>query len=412
MKIAVIGAGVIGVSTALELASQGHQVVVYEKNGGIAQQASFATGGFMGAGFVDTWTYPGALMSQLKKWVSQQNGLRVNNLSKLPLSWILQWTRFCQQPQADLKLASLQRLAFYSHETFKSLTEQYGLNYESSQGTLFLFRDAEDLQSVERHLHLLKESGIVFKKQTAEETRQLEPALSIDTALLGSVFFPNDSIANCRQFTLLAKQEAEQLGASFKTGVEVQPLSKSNPQRIQYVNGPDEVFDHVVVCAGIHSKKLLTKLGVHLPVESMYGYTLSAALREEMDSPTCGVLDTKHQVGITRSGQRIRVSGICEFGDSEKMDNTNAKLLYKVLNDWFPGSAKIHESVQIWRGCRDVTSDGVPIIGLSGVPGVWLNTGHGNHGWACSSGSARAIADMVSGRDCEIDLKGLGIERF
>ena len=87
-------------------------------------------------------------------------------------------------------------------------------------------------------------------------------------------------------------------------------------------------------------------------------------------------------------------------------------MLYKVLNDWFPGAAKTHESFQVWRGTRDVLTDGVPILGHSGIKGVWLNTGHGNHGWANSCGSARAIADMVSGRGCEVDLKGLGIERF
>jgi D-amino-acid dehydrogenase len=219
-------------------------------------------------------------------------------------------------------------------------------------------------------------------------------------------------VANCRQFTLLAKQEAEQLGALFKTGFEVLPLSKSQPLKIQSLNGPDELFEHVVVCAGMQSKKLVSKLGIQLPIEPIYGYTLSAALREEMDSPIFGVFDAKHQVGITRSGQRIRVSGAFEFGSPEQSNTANTKLLFKVLSDWFPGSARIHENVQLWRACRDVVFDGVPIIGLSGIPGVWLNTGHGNHGWACSSGSARAIADMVSSRECEIDLKGLGIERF
>jgi len=131
-----------------------------------------------------------------------------------------------------------------------------------------------------------------------------------------------------------------------------------------------------------------------------------------MDAPACGVMDAFHQVAISRSGQRVRVSGMCEIGHSKYTRQKNTALLYKVLNDWFPGAAKTQDNVQVWRGCRDMMSDGVPVLGLSGVPGVWLNTGHGNHGWACSSGSARAIADMVSGRDCEIDLKGLGLERF
>ena len=412
MKIAVIGAGVIGVSTALELASHGHEVVVYEMGSGIAQQASFATAGFMGPGLVNTWTYPGMFSNRLKNWTAKQAAIHIHDFRKLPVRWLWQWFRASQQPEAHLKFASLQRLAFYSQEVFKGVSEQFGLSYENNQGTLLICRDEDDFKDIELQLSLLDDAGIIYKKHSAEGTRVLEPALSTDTDLLGSSWFPNDTVANCRQYTLLVKQEAEQLGVLFKTGAEVLPLMAANPNEIHVQDEPSQSYDNVVICAGIHSKKLVQKLGIHLPVEAVYGYTLSAALREEMDSPTLGVFDVKHQVGITRSGQRIRVNGMCEFANPSTPSETNAMLLYKILSDWFPGSAKIHENVQLWRGCRDVVVDGVPVIGLSGVPGVWLNTGHGNHGWACSSGSARAIADMISGRDCEIDLKGLGIERF
>jgi len=412
MKIAVIGAGVIGVSTALELVSHGHEVVVFEKEAGIAQQASFATSGFMGPGLMNSWTAPGIFPQILKKWVFQQNGIHINNIFELPVAWLWNWMRACQRPQSTLQMGSLQRLAFYSQEVFKGVTEQYGLSYENSQGALMLCRSEADFLDVEIQLSLLKDAGFVYKTLNAEETRALEPALSSQTSLWGSIYFPQDAVANCRQYTILAKQQAEQLGVVFKTGHEVQALSPSAPLLLQ-VQGKDPVlFDHIVVCAGVRSKQLVQKLGMHLPVLAVYGYSLSAALREQLDAPACGVLDAKHQVAITRSGQRIRFSGMCEIGKKTGNSVENTALLYKVLNDWFPGAAKTQENVQVWRGCKDVMSDGVPVLGHSGVPGVWLNTGHGNHGWACSSGSARAIADMVSGRDCEIDLKGLGIERF
>ena len=412
MKIAVIGAGVIGVTTALELASHGHEVMVFEKESGIAQQASFATSGFMGPGLMNTWTAPGMFSRQFKIWVLQQNGTHLNGVMELPVSWLWKWMRACQRPQFRLQMASLQRLAFYSQEVFKAVTEQYGLTYENSQGALMLCRSEADFREFELQLSLLKEADIAYKKLSAVEARILEPALSTQTELWGAVYFPHDAVANCRQFTILAKQQAEQLGVVFKTGHEVLPLSLSEPRLIQTLNKDPELFDHIVICAGIRSKQLVHKLGLHLPVLAIYGYSVSAALREQLDAPAFGVLDAKHQVAITRSGQRIRVSGICEIGKDTRKSFENTELLYKVLNDWFGGAAKTQESVQVWRGCKDVMSDGVPVLGHSGVPGVWLNTGHGNHGWACSTGSARAIADMVCGRDCEVDLKGLGIERF
>ena len=412
MKIAVIGAGVIGVTTALELVSHGHEVVVYEKGSGIAQQASFAASGFMGPGLVNSWTAPGMFSRQFKNWFTGESGIRLNGLLEFPAAWVWQWLRACRDPEFSLKLSSLQRLAFYSQEVFKGVTEQYGLSYENSPGSLMLCRSEADLQKVDLQLSLLKDAGILYKTLSAADTRAIEPALSTETELWGAVCFPQDAVANCRQFTLLAKQEAEQLGVVFKTGHEVLPLSVSKPRLLHVADKESELFDHVVVCAGIHSKAIVHKLGIHLPVQAVHGYSLSAALREEMDAPLCGVVDAKHQVAIARSGQRIRVSGMCEIGPARQASEKNTGLLYKVLNDWFPGAAKTQDNVQVWRGARDVMSDGVPVLGLSGVPGVWLNTGHGNHGWACSSGSARAIADMVSGRDCEIDLKCLGIERF
>jgi D-amino-acid dehydrogenase len=412
MKIAVVGAGVVGVTTALELVSHGHDVVVYEKGSGIAQQASFASSGFMGPGMVNTWTAPGLFSRQIKKWLLGQSGIRLNGLPQFPASWLWQWMRACQRPEFQLQFAALQRLAFYSLEVFQGVTEQYGLSYENNQGTLLLCRSESDFVDLQLPLSLLTEAGIGYKKLQPKETRDLEPALSSQTPLWGSVSFPQDVVANCRQFTLLAKQEAEKLGVVFKTGHEVLPLTPAKPRLVQCVNQESALFEHVIVCAGIHSRELVHKLGIQLPLLAVHGYSLSAALREQMDAPACGVMDAFHQVAISRSGQRVRVSGMCEIGHSKYTRQKNTALLYKVLNDWFPGAAKTQDNVQVWRGCRDMMSDGVPVLGLSGVPGVWLNTGHGNHGWACSSGSARAIADMVSGRDCEIDLKGLGLERF
>ena len=412
MRIAVIGAGVIGVTTALELASHGHDVVVFEKGTGIAQQSSFAASGFMGPGMVNTWTAPGLFSRQLKKWLLGQSGIHLTGLTQFPATWLWQWLRACQRPEYQLQFAALQRLAFYSQEVFQGVTEQYGLSYENSQGTLLLCRSESDFADLHLQLSLLTDAGFAFKNLSTQETLALEPALSAQTPLWGAVHFPHDVVANCRQFTLLAKQEAEQLGVVFKTGYEVLPLSPAKPRLVHCVNQEPQSFDHVVVCAGIHSRELVQKLGIHLPMLAINGYSLSAALREQMDAPACGVLDAFHQVAITRSGQRVRVSGLCEIGQGKHIRQDNTALLYKVLNEWFPGAAKTQDNVQVWRGSRDTMSDGVPVLGLSGVPGVWLNTGHGNHGWSCSSGSARAIADMVSGRDCEIDLKGLGLERF
>lgn len=412
MKIAVIGAGVIGVTSALEFASHGHDVVVFEKGSGIAQQASFATSGFIGPGMVHSWTTPGLPLKTLSKIFFGADTHALCGATHVPLSWFWQWYKACKHPSHKLKLEALQRLAFYSQEVMTGITEQYGLQYENSQGCLLICRQEQDLKNYQLQLSLMTENGIGFKKIDPIEARKLEPALSEDQTFHSAVMFPSDAIANCRQFTLLAKQQASLLGADFRTGQEVLPLIPEAPRLIRTTVGTSEKFDHVVICAGIHSKTLVKHLGIHIPSLAVQGYTLSSSVRQLIDAPVYGVMDARHHVSIARTGQRIRVSGIAEIGHNKKKPEECVALLYKVLNDWFPGAAKTHEAVQVWRGTRDMLTDGVPILGHSGVKGVWLNTGHGNHGWATSCGSARAIADMVSGRECEVDLKGLGIERF
>ena len=412
MRIAVVGAGVVGVTTALELVSHGHDVVVFEKNAGIAQEASFATSGFIGPGLMHSWTVPGMASKVIRKMVFGSEAYAFHGLKNIPINWLWHWILACKNSDHKLKIESLQRLAFYSQEVMKGITEQYGFQYELSQGSILICRHEKDMKNFQLQLDLMNDSGITFKKISQKETRDLEPALSDETSFFGSILFPNDQIANCRQFVLMAKHQAALLGAEFRTGQDVLPLASNASKQIQVTGQKNESFDHIVICAGIHSKTILKNLPIKLPSLAIYGYSLSAAVRELIDAPVYGVVEAKNHISIARTGQRIRVSGITEIGLNKKPANECIQLLYKTLNDWFPGAAKTHESVQVWRGTRDTITDGLPILGHSGVPGIWLNTGHGNHGWASSCGSARAIADMVSGRGCEVDLKGLGIERF
>ena len=170
MKIAVIGAGVIGVTTALELASHGHDVVVFEKGSGIAQQASFATAGFMGPAMMQSWTAPGIPFKTLRKVLFGSDTHAFHGLSNLPFSWFWQWQKASNHPSYKLKLEALQRLAFYSQEVMTGITEQYGLQYENSQGCLLICRQEKDLKNYQLQLDLMAENGISFKKIDPIET--------------------------------------------------------------------------------------------------------------------------------------------------------------------------------------------------------------------------------------------------
>jgi len=152
---------------------------------------------------------------------------------------------------------------------------------------------------------------------------------------------------------------------------------------------------------------------VRVPLAPVYGHSITATLRDPLNAPRSAVMDERYKVAISRLGQRVRVAGSAEIGGAPDVIHPAAlQTLYKVLHDWFPGAVTVQSGVQKWKGARPMLPDGPPLIGPSGIPGVWLNLGHGSSGWALSCGSARVLADLVGGRAPEIDLEGLGLERL
>jgi D-amino-acid dehydrogenase len=171
-------------------------------------------------------------------------------------------------------------------------------------------------------------------------------------------------------------------------------------------------FDTVVLCSGVASLGLLKPLNIQLPLNQLRSNSLSANLRDPMDAPRSGVVDSLHNIGITRLGQRVRITGGQALGSaSAAQHNGVLKQLYAALFDWFPGAAHM-SSVQTWSGQTPVLPDGLPVLGATAVPGVWLNIGHGLRGWSMASGSARVLADQLVQRDTGIDAQAFSAQRW
>jgi D-amino-acid dehydrogenase len=280
-----------------------------------------------------------------------------------------------------------------------------------------LLRTEKDNALVQPGLQVLRDAGVRFAEIDAEATRRVEPALNPDMQFLGAIQLPDDEVGNCRQFTMLLKTEAQRAGVSFEFNSTVTRIAPGTPVRVTVGDAASErAFDALVCCAGLASADLLRPLGLRLPMAAVYGYSITAAVREPLNAPRSAVMDERFKVAITRLGQRVRVSGSAEIGGlPEKKRPSSLQTLYKVLHDWFPGAAALsgtRSGVQEWKGARPMLPDGPPLLGASGVPGVWINLGHGSSGWALSCGSARVVADLMSGRTPEIDVQGLGIERL
>jgi D-amino-acid dehydrogenase len=186
----------------------------------------------------------------------------------------------------------------------------------------------------------------------------------------------------------------QSLGAETSTGFAA-PAANGTTQT--------ESFDAVVVCAGVDSPALLKPLGVRAALRPVYGYSISAHIKEPLDAPRSGVMDERYKVSISRLGQRVRVAGSAELGgNASQIARAPIQTLYKVLDDWFPGAAQMRH-IQEWKGARPMMPGGVPVIGASAQKGIWLNLGHGSNGWALACGSARLVADQIKQRPAGLE---------
>ena len=448
MKVAVIGAGIIGVTTAYELATDGHEVTVFERRGSVAAETSFANAGVVAPGYVTPWAAPGMPAKVLGHLLSRHAPVRVNpNLGTGEIAWMWRWWRACRLRTYQANRLRMQRLAYFSRARLHRVTRDLKLDYEHRSGYLVLVRSAQDLAMVKPGLASLAELDTRFEMLDAGQCRAVEPDLSDATELHGGVYLPDDEVGNCRQFATLLRTEAQRLGVRFRFHTLVQKIvAGAAPQLVHMYTPPEdssvlanvvaaasapneaqdtqpmalhpitERFDAVVVCAALASHALLRPHGLKLPLQAVYGYSITAPLRQHEGhtdhGPRSALMDERYKVAISRLGARVRVAGSAEIGGSLSRHNPRAlATLYKVLHDWFPGCARLSQA-QVWKGARPMLPDGPPVLGASGIEGVWLNLGHGSSGWALSCGSARLLADALAGRSPSIDIEGLGIERL
>ena len=421
MRIAIVGAGIVGVTTAYELAADGHDVTVFERRGAAALETSFANAGVVAPGYVTPWAAPGMPAKVLRYLFSRHAPVRVTwPLTMRDVGWMWKWRGACAMDTYLANRARLQRLAFYSRERLHRVTDELQLEYDRSPGYMVMLRSDKERKLVQPGLQVLRDAGVNFREIEADAARAIEPAINADTQFAGAIHLPDDEVGNCRQFALLLKNEAQARGAKFEFNATVAPLDPARPNVLAVTPEGGEPqalrFDAVVICGGVEAAPLVRPLGLKVPLAPVYGYSISAPIREPLNAPRSGIMDERYKVAISRLGNRVRVAGSAEIGGHPDEKRTAAiQTLYKVLHDWFPGAAQIANTgaaVQEWKGARPMLPDGPPVIGATHVPGVWLNLGHGSSGWALSCGSARVVADLIAGRAPQVDMEGLGVERL
>lgn len=443
MNIAIVGAGSAGVATAYALALDGHAVTVYESHRSAAEEASFAPAGWLLPALWLPWTAPGmAARLHSQPAPGRQALLRLGRgVSRRDLGWALAWRRagkqlrraFAAKPPLAAReaaaepgitefgaafagLLELETLARYSAMLRQRHWQAWQCDPESVKGSLLLFSSAAELDALSGLLAALRQSGLEIEQLDAAQTRQREPGLSEETPLAGSLFAPAGLAANGRLATLMQRQAAQHTGVRFIHGQAVRRLQAATGGRQAELllagESTSRAHDAIVVCTGARADTLLAPLGVKLPSVPLAGYTVSAPLRDETRMPRHAIADWSEQLSIVPQGLRLRLGAGAELGAGGQQHPATLERMFHRINALFPGSCQLQGGVQVWRGTRSCTSDGLPIVGPSGKAGIWLNLAHGACGNSLAEGCAQLLADLLAARTPSINAQALAAERF
>jgi D-amino-acid dehydrogenase len=410
MRIAIVGAGIIGVTTAYELAEDGHEVTVVERRGAVASGTSFANAGVLAPGYVTPWAAPGMPLKVLAGLLSRHAAVRFGPRWPLALPWLLRYLRACSTTTYESHRRALHAMARQSLDRLSELSASLELPFERAQGYLVLLRSRREAQRYRAALTALDALGVRHDWLDEAACRAVEPGLSPATALHAGVHLPDAGVGNCRLYAQGLRQRLAERGVAFRLSTEACAIEPGAPARLALREGGEVLrlpFDRIVLCTGHEAPGLLAPLGLKLRLEPVWGYSLTARLRTDEASgvagPRAGLMDERFKVAISRLGDRVRIAGSAEVGGHpEAMHPRALATLHRVLDDWFPGQAD-PAGAQYWKGARPMRPDGPPVVGPTRVEGVWVNLGHGSSGWALSCGSARLLADLLAGRTPALD---------
>lgn len=415
MKVIVLGAGIVGVTSAYQLAKAGHEVTVVDRQQGPALETSFANAGEVSFGYCSPWAAPGIPMKALK-WLFMHHAPLIlrPKVDAAMLSWLVKMLSNCTSERYAINKSRMLRLADYSRISLAQVREETGIAYdERMQGTLQLFRTQQQLDASAKDVKALAADGVPYEVLDRDGCIRVEPALRhVRDKIVGGLLTPKDETGDCFKFTNALAAKAVELGVRFQYGTTIKGLDIEGGQaRGVVTEGGRLDADAVVVALGSYSPLLLKPLGIRLPVYPVKGYSLTIPITDASRAPESTVMDETYKIAITRLGDRIRVGGMAEIsGYTNDLGLPRRQTLEHSVTDLFPGGDVAKAS--FWSGLRPMTPDGTPVIGPTKIKGLFLNTGHGTLGWTMSSGSARVIGDLVSGRKPDIDATDLAISRY
>jgi len=411
MKVLVLGAGVVGVTTAWFLSKSGHEVSVLERRDAAGMETSFANGGQISVSHAEPWANPAAPLKVLK-WLAREDAPLLFRLRPDLRQWLwgLSFLRECTAARTRHNIRQIVTLGLYSRATLQALRAETGIAYDHlARGILHFYTTERELDAALEPARVMREHGCDIEMLTPEQCIEIEPALkSARHLLVGGSMTTSDESGDAHKFTQNLARLAAARGVKFFYGRSISGLAREG-DRIAGVRLEDEMLkaDAYVVALGSYSPLLTRQVGIGLSIYPAKGYSATVPVADPAKAYSVSLTDDEYKLVFSRLGDRLRVAGTAELnGYSTELNEVRCRALLRRTEALFPGAGEM-DRAQFWTGLRPATPSNVPYIGATRYANLYLNAGHGTLGWTHACGSARALADIVSGREPEIDFEFL-----
>ena len=408
MRIVVLGAGLIGVTSAWFLAEDGHEVIVVDRQSGPALETSFANGGQISTSHAEPWANP-ATPGKVLRWLGREDSPLLWRLRAdlAQWSWGLRFLRECTPARTRGNIRAILDLALDSRARLKVLRQTLGLEYDClERGILHFYTDPAEFGRAIPQAALMRSFGCERVVKTAAECLAIEPALRDARApVIGGTFTVDDESGDAHHFTAALAERCAARGVTFRYRCAVTGIDSGAgcAEALRLADGTRLVAEAFVVAGGSYTPLLLDPLGIRLPVYPAKGYSLTIPLAADAPAPTVSLIDDEAKLVYSRLGNRLRVAGTAEFtGYDVQIAPARIQPLLRRVRQTFP-QLDLSVPVEEWTGLRPSTPSNVPIIGPTPLRNLFVNTGHGTLGWTMAVGSGRLLADRVGGHATAID---------
>lgn len=417
MRVVVLGAGLLGVTSAYYLQQLGHEVVVLDRQAAPAAETSFANGGQISVSHAEPWANPSAPFKVLQ-WMAKEDAPLLFRLRADPRQWLwgLQFLRECTPARTRWNIEQIVRLGMYSRAMLQELRRETGISYDHrTQGILHFYTSKKEFDAALKPAELMRELGCERRVITPEEAVSIEPALAhIRTRLAGATYTAEDESGDANLFAREVVRLCHDRSVQFlmsHTVTALRTTGAGTSARIDHVEVTDAEGrfqrirgDAYVLALGPMSPLMVAPLGIRLPIYPAKGYSVTMPVKDESKANQVSLTDDEFKLVYSRLGNRLRIAGTAELnGYDRDLNRVRCEAIVRRVEDVFP-SAGDGTQAQFWTGLRPATPNNVPLIGRTKVSNLYLNTGHGTLGWTHACGSGKSIARIVGGLAPEVDF--------